>query len=192
MISIIVPVYNVAPYLRQCLDSLIGQTYRDLEIICVNDGSVDESPAILAEYAERDERIQIISRSNAGVSASRNEALNVAKGEWLMLVDSDDWIDTDTCRQALDAALTYQADLVMWAYVREFPNRSLPKYYVSELKIWDNTISALQRRMVGPVGDELSAPDTLDAWGTIWGKLYSRKYIDRPDPIRFVDTASIG
>ena len=84
MISIIVPVYNVAPYLRQRLDSLIGQTYRDLEIICVNDGSLDESPAILAEYAERDERIQIISRSNAGVSASRNEALNVAKGEWLI------------------------------------------------------------------------------------------------------------
>ena len=64
MISIIVPVYNVAPYLRQCLDSLIGQTYRDLEIICVNDGSVDESPAILAEYAERDERIQEIGRAS--------------------------------------------------------------------------------------------------------------------------------
>ena len=84
MISIIVPVYNVASYLPQCLDSLVNQTYRDIEIICVNDGSTDSSLAILQKYAKTDKRIKIISRENRGISCSRNEALDMAQGEWLL------------------------------------------------------------------------------------------------------------
>ena len=93
MISIIVPVYNAAPYLPQCLDSLVNQTYRDIEIICVNDGSTDNSLDILKAYAERDSRILVIHQENQGLSDARNKGLKNARGEWVMFVDSDDWID---------------------------------------------------------------------------------------------------
>ena len=98
MISIIVPVYNTAPYLPQCLDSLVNQTYRDIEIICVNDGSTDNSPDILKAYAERDSRILVIHQENLGLSGARNKGLESARREWVMFVDSDDWIGTDCCK----------------------------------------------------------------------------------------------
>lgn len=192
MISIIVPVYNVAPYLSQCLDSLVNQTYRDLEIICVNDGSTDDSLRILREYEARDKRVKVLSRENRGISCSRNEALEMAKGEWTMFVDSDDWIDLNTCQSALDTALQHQADMVMWAYVREYGHKSLPKRYLEKATIWEDNIASLHRRIVGPINEELRYPDTLDSWGTIWGKLYRSSYIKEKEPIRFVDTKLIG
>lgn len=192
MISIIVPVYNVAPYLPQCLDSLVNQTYRDLEIICVNDGSTDDSLRILREYEARDKRVKVLSRENRGISCSRNEALEIAQGEWTMFVDSDDWIDLNTCQSALDTALQHQADMVMWAYVREFGHKSFPKRYLEKPTIWEDNITSLHRRIVGPINEELRYPDTLDSWGTIWGKLYRSSYIKEKEPIHFVDTKLIG
>ena len=95
-ISVIIPVYNTAPYLCKCLDSVCNQTYRELEIICVNDGSTDNSAEILAEYAARDSRIIIISQENAGQAAARNAALDIATGTWITGVDSDDYIEPDS------------------------------------------------------------------------------------------------
>ena len=88
--SIIIPVYNVAPYLRECLDSVLAQTFTDWEAICVDDGSTDGSGSILDEYAARDSRFRIIHQPNAGVSAARNKGLDVAKGEWVAFLDGDD------------------------------------------------------------------------------------------------------
>jgi len=90
--SIIIPVYNVAPYLRECLDSVLAQTYTDWEAICVDDGSTDGSGAILDEYAAKDPRFKVIHQANAGVSAARNAALDIAQGEWVWFVDGDDEI----------------------------------------------------------------------------------------------------
>ena len=84
LISIIIPVYNVERYLAQCLDSVINQTYPNLEIICVNDGSRDGSPDILRRYADEDARIQVIDKANGGVSQARNDALDCARGEYIM------------------------------------------------------------------------------------------------------------
>lgn len=95
LISVIVPVYNTAPYLRRCLDSLCSQTYSNIEILCVDDGSTDESPAILAQYAAQDNRITIITQSNAGLGAARNTALHIARGSWITGLDSDDWLEQD-------------------------------------------------------------------------------------------------
>ncbi len=95
LISVIVPVYNVAPWLPRCLDSICGQTYRNLEILCVNDGSTDNSGEILEEYAARDSRIRVFTQENAGLSAARNTALEHAIGEWVAGVDSDDYIAPD-------------------------------------------------------------------------------------------------
>ena len=88
--SIIIPVYNVAPYLRECLDSVLAQTFGDWEAICVDDGSTDGSGAILDEYAAKDARFKVIHQVNAGVSAARNKALDEARGEWVGFLDADD------------------------------------------------------------------------------------------------------
>lgn len=96
LISVIVPVYKVEKYLDRCLGSICGQTYKHLEIICVDDGSPDRSIDILRAYADRDKRIRIIRRENGGLSAARNSGLEVAGGEWIAFVDSDDWIEKDT------------------------------------------------------------------------------------------------
>ena len=89
-VSVIIPVYNVEAYLRQCLDSVLNQTLGDMEVICVDDGSTDGSAAILAEYAEKDPRIKVVAQPNAGAGAARNAGLVLAKGEWLSFFDADD------------------------------------------------------------------------------------------------------
>lgn len=101
LISVIIPVYNTEQYLRKCLDSVCGQTYRNLEIICVNDGSTDGSQAILDEYAARDTRVKVLVQENAGQAAARNRALNAAQGEYVLFVDSDDWLDLETCERCM-------------------------------------------------------------------------------------------
>lgn len=90
-ISVIIPVYNVEKYLRECLDSVLGQTLSDIEVICVNDGSPDNSPAILKEYAEKDRRIIVIDKANEGVGKARNDGMKAASGEFIAFMDSDDW-----------------------------------------------------------------------------------------------------
>lgn len=91
--SIVIPVYNVEAYIRECLDSVIGQTYADLEAVCVNDGSTDGSAAVLEEYAAMDQRIRVVTRANGGLSAARNTGMDAAKGEYILFLDSDDWLE---------------------------------------------------------------------------------------------------
>ena len=92
LISVIVPIYNVAPYVRECLDSVINQTYKNLQIILVNDGSTDESESIAREYLS-DERIELVCTKNGGLSRARNTGLEKAIGEYIYFIDSDDYID---------------------------------------------------------------------------------------------------
>ena len=191
-VSIIVPVYNVAPYLRQCMDSLINQTYRNLEILCVDDGSTDESGAILEQYAKIDARILTIHTPNAGVASARNTALSSASGEYITFVDGDDWIDITTCEKAVLQAESQRVDLVMWPYIREFPSHRAPKVIFPEETNFDETeCRVLQRRMIGLSGAELTHPENADALCTVWGKLYRRETIER-NKIRFPDLKRIG
>ena len=92
-ISIIIPVYNAGQYLSQCLDSLLKQTLREIEIICVNDGSSDNSFEILKHYKTKDERIIIINQNNQGQGSARNRAIDISKGEYIAFVDPDDWVE---------------------------------------------------------------------------------------------------
>ena len=95
MISVIVPVYKVEPYLRQCVDSILGQTYRDIEVLLIDDGSPDRCGEICEEYAGKDARVRVFHTENNGLSSARNLGLREAKGEYIGFVDSDDWIDPD-------------------------------------------------------------------------------------------------
>ena len=116
-ISVIVPVYNVQRYLRECLDSLQTQKYEDWEAVCVDDGSSDGSENILDEYAASDKRIKVIHQSNAGVHVARNRALDVVSGDWLTYLDSDDVISTSWFSEAMRLAEVSQADIVRLNYV---------------------------------------------------------------------------
>ena len=91
-ISVIIPVYNVEKYLRRCLESVINNTYTNLEIICINDGSSDNSLKILNEYAARDSRVVVFSKSNGGLSSARNKGIKKSTGEYITFIDSDDWV----------------------------------------------------------------------------------------------------
>ena len=191
-VSIIVPVYNVERYLRQCLDSLVNQTYQNIEIICVDDGSTDASSEILTEYALKNSKVRVIRQENSGLSAARNVGFSFATGKYVMYVDSDDWIDVYTCEKAVFKAEEHAADLVMWPYIREFPNRSAPKVIFSEEKTFHAVeCRELQRRMVGLLGTELAHPENADALCTVWGKLYLRELIAQND-IHFTDLQRIG
>lgn len=120
MLSFIVPVYNVAAYLDECLESLCGQTYQNLEIICVDDGSTDNSLSVLQDWKERDSRIKIISQENRGVSCARNRGLKQASGEYIGFVDGDDYLDVNAAEIIIEKALTHDADIVVYGG-RAFP-----------------------------------------------------------------------
>ena len=193
LVSVIIPVYNVERYLAQCLDSVINQTYPNLEIICVNDGSRDGSPDILRRYADEDARIQVIDKANGGVSRARNDALDCARGEYIMFVDSDDWVEPDACENAVNAMREYDADIVMWSYVSETENRSSRKVIFPETTVFEKeeVRAKLHRRFVGAMGEELSHPELVDSLCPVWGKLYRRSLIQKSGA-RFVDLAEIG
>lgn len=112
LISIIVPIYKVEVFLPRCVDSLINQTYCNLEIILVDDGSPDQSGEICDSYADKDDRIIVVHKENGGLSDARNVALDIARGDYLLFVDSDDWLELDTCEKVHKLALDNQADVV--------------------------------------------------------------------------------
>ncbi|MBR6722254.1 Stealth CR1 domain-containing protein [bacterium] len=115
-ISIIVPVYNVEKYLQKCLDSLVNQTLKDIEIICINDGSTDNSLEILQEYAKKDKRIQIISKKNEGQGVARNIGIEHAQGEYLGFVDPDDWVELEMYEQMYNQAKNLNSEIVICDY----------------------------------------------------------------------------
>jgi len=115
-VSVIVPVYNVEPYLRRCIDSLINQTLQNIEIILVDDGSTDGCGHICNEYATKDSRIHVTHQKNAGLSEARNAGIDRAKANYLMFVDSDDWVEPDFCKIPLTIAKEQHADLVMFQF----------------------------------------------------------------------------
>ena len=112
VISVIVPIYKVEQYLRQCVDSILNQTHSALEVILVDDGSPDGSGKICDEYAARDSRVRVIHKKNGGLSDARNAGIDIARGDYIAFVDSDDWLEPDTYESMLAAMKKYQAKLV--------------------------------------------------------------------------------
>lgn len=118
-VSVIIPIYNTEGYLRQCLDSVINQTLKEIEIICVDDGSTDNSPMILEEYAKTDSRVKVIHKANGGLVSARKVGVMAAKGRYVGYVDSDDWIELEMYERLYECAMENNAELVSSGYLLE-------------------------------------------------------------------------
>lgn len=131
LISVIIPIYNISPYLPRCLDSIVGQTYKNLEIILVDDGSTDNSLEICQQYAAKDKRIQVIHQENQGVSAARNTGLDNVHGEFIAFADPDDWLALDAMEQYMEAARKTGAPLLCGEHLI-VPEGTTPKTQTAE------------------------------------------------------------
>lgn len=132
LISVIVPVYNIEKYVGECLQSIIEQTYTNLEIIVVDDGSKDNSGSICDEFAKKDNRIKVFHCTNGGVSKARNTGLNKANGKWITFIDGDDWLDTTFCEKLLDK--TQNADIVFSRMIKDYENGTSSKFFETTLQ----------------------------------------------------------
>ena len=128
-ISVVIPAYNVEPYLARCLDSLLRQEYENMEIIVVNDGSTDDTGRIMEEYAVRDERIKAVHKINGGVTSARLYGLAQATGDWIGFVDGDDYVEPDMYLRLLRNAYTHQAQISHCGYQMVYPNGKIVPYY---------------------------------------------------------------
>lgn len=194
VISIIVPCYNNEKYIARCLNSIVNQTFNQIEIIIVNDGSTDKSISIIEDYASKDSRIIIVDKSNEGVSAARNDGIKKSTCKYLMFVDSDDWIDLNTCEVVYDKIEKSNADVVMWSYVREFANASLKKnIYNEKIIVFNKTDikNKLYRRQIGLIDEELEHPESEFALNPVFTKIF-RKDIIIQNNIKFIDLSIIG
>lgn len=124
-VSVIIPVYKVEKYLKRCVESVRNQTLRDIEIILVDDGSPDYCPQICDEFAKMDNRIKVVHKKNGGVSAARNTGLDVAVGEYIAFVDSDDYIEENMYQRMVDVATTNNCDVVLADCLKEYPEKSV-------------------------------------------------------------------
>ena len=111
-VSVVIPVYKAEQYLRRCVDSVLAQTLSNLEIILVDDGSPDSCPEICDQYASKHENIQVIHKANGGLASARNAGMRIAQGDYILFVDSDDWIDPETAAELVSVAKKYQVDFV--------------------------------------------------------------------------------
>ena len=149
LLSVIVPIYNVESYLPRCLKSIINQTYRNLEIICVDDGSTDNSGVIAEEYAKRDKRIKVIHKENGGLVSARKAGVLNASGEYLTYVDSDDWIEQTMYEDLLFLAKKEDADIVTSGDIRDYGTYNVEEpEYVQPGVYRDEKILKLKSEMI--------------------------------------------
>ena len=173
-ISVIVPVYNVEKYLRQCLDSILSQTYQNLEILIINDGSTDGSDAICREYLKKDERISYHIKENSGISDTRNVGLQLTSGEYVTFVDSDDWIEKNYVEELYNKLITYNADIAIANYYLYNDAESLFYFFMGEQDYYERLYTPVQ------LIDGLYEKKFNKSLALIsaWGKLYKRSLFD--------------
>ncbi|MDR7073364.1 glycosyltransferase family 2 protein [Fictibacillus barbaricus] len=162
-ISIIVPVYNIAQYLRKCLDSILAQTFKNFELIVVNDGSTDDSGLICEEYALKDARVKVINKKNGGLSSARNVGIKMAAGKYLGFVDGDDWILKDMYQNLYELCIETKSDIAICTMLREIDNKIVylnRKEFITEL---DN-VEAMRQLFKGDLYRF-----------AVWNKLYNKK-----------------
>jgi len=168
-VSVIVPVYNVESYLPKCVNSLLKQTLKDLEIILVDDGSSDNCGKICDEYREKDKRIKVIHKKNGGPSLARNSGLEKASGEYIAFVDSDDWCEPDMLEKLYKTGCSYKADVVVAGTIIDYANDS---YSITKQFARDQYCTT----KVG-IAKAITIMDEAGVFNTCWNKFYRREVI---------------
>lgn len=151
LISVVVPIYNRESTLRRCVDSVLRQTYENIEVILVNDGSSDNSENICREYAKTDSRVQVISKENGGLSSARNAGIDKSRGEYIFFLDSDDWIDPDTLEALLKAALREDADVTNCCLYFNYPDSTEYSRASEEKHIVNDTKALIKWMLEGGI-----------------------------------------
>ena len=184
LISVIIPIYMVEKYLNKCIDSVINQTYKNLEIILVNDGSKDNCKKICEEYAKKDSRIKIINKSNGGLSDARNKGLEVSNGKYIGFVDSDDYISKDMYKNLYENIIKYDADIAICEYIEVNENGENIK---ENKKIIENGVKIYSREEA-----MYKLLEDNEITNHVWNKLYKSslfKDIEFPKGLKFEDIA---
>lgn len=176
-ISIIVPVYNVQNYLRQCMDSLLNQTFTDFELICLNDGSTDSCLSILEHYAKKDARIRLINKENEGYGKTMNRGLAEAKASYVGIVESDDFVKPEMFEKLYDAMIKRSVDLVKCNFY---------KYTTEDGEDIDYS-HEYPEEIYGEVLEPIDHPDLYMAHSSVWAALYDKRFLD-DNNIRFNET----
>ena len=172
IVSVILPVYNVDKYLRECLDSILNQSFKDIEVICVDDGSQDNSLNILKEYADKDNRIVILQQLNQGAGVARNYGMSIARGKYLSFLDSDDFFNTKLFEEVVLEADCKNADIVIYKF----------KQFNDRLGTLDKESSGFKKNIFG--SSTFSFRDAKNDFFSItnpaaWNKLFNRDFIER-------------
>ncbi len=175
LISVIIAVYNPGKYLRPCLDSIVNQTYKNLEIILVDDGSTDESLAVCKEYAEKDNRVIVHHKENSGVSATRNKGIDLSHGDYYSFIDSDDYLEPDTYQYLIDIINKHNVDAVNFEHFITYPSKE--------------TIHKTSDDQYGLYNKADSMKRLVKSFPFAWNKLFSKKIIDG---IRFNEQIARG
>ena len=175
-VSIIATFYNLEDYVERCVDSLSSQTLQDIEIICVNDGSKDNTIRILQELAKNDNRIKIIDKKNEGVSIARNTGINSASGEYIMFVDGDDFLEIDACEKLYNKAIKSDVDIVIFQkkYVYQLKKTKLCKYFKKSL--YYRTIKNEPFFLFDKIPETYNAVHSLYCWDKFYKKNLLHKY----------------
>lgn len=176
MLSVIVPIYNVEKYIRQCVESIINQTYRDLEIILVNDGSTDGCQKICNEYAKSDSRVIVVNKENGGLVSARKAGLKIAKGEYVTYVDGDDWIDDGAYSDMIINITSSDADVIMYGHYENIENTQTEVYYGVEPGIYD------RKKMIKKLYPQLIAGETFFEWKifpAVWDMIIKRELLEK-------------
>lgn len=166
LISVIIPAYNIDGYLPRCLDSVLKQTYSNLEVIVISDGSTDGTNDIIKMYAEKDKRVVPVFKENSGVSDTRNKGLDIANGDYIGFVDGDDYIESDMYEKLIKNALEYNADISHCGYQMVFPNH-IDYYYNTRKKVLQNH----EQGLFDIISGEYVEPG-------IWNKIYRSELIE--------------
>ena len=167
LISVVIPVYNRETTLRKCVDSILAQTYENIEVILVNDGSTDSSEKICRRYEQIDPRVKVISKENGGLSSARNAGIDKSCGEYIFFIDSDDWIDSDTLEVLLNAALQKGTDVTGCCVYFNFPNGVENSRTSDEIYIQD-TRALIKWMLAGSIYANAA-----------WGKLFKRSIFEK-------------
>lgn len=177
-VSIIVPIYNVEKYLDRCMDSLLNQTLKDIEIIMVDDGSPDNCPRMCDEYAKKDNRVKVVHKNNAGLGYARNSGLEVAIGKYVAFVDSDDFVEVNMYERLYDQAEKVQADTIFCGFFKYWTKNNIKEFRnVSRItKFEEKCLEALSLDFVGsPVGIKKDWKYEM----SVWHGLYSNEVIKK-------------